>query len=591
MFEADPGVAPLLPSGSLRAPRVAGAVSTLSWPLLKPRSPQAVVCVLALYFLLAANGPLWVELARIFRAPSLWLPAALAMAWLLLSGLVAVLAFSAWSRFMKPLWMALIVLAVVVQYYAGIYHVAMDPGMVANVLHTDAAEARELLGWQLLMQLLLIAGPMIAWLWRVPIMRRSIRANAWRNAALLALALVAAGACVGTTSNKLAPLMRNHDQLRYFMNPLAALWSAGVAVARPLRRRPMPLALITPGTTLGAGHATDARPPLFLLVVGETARADHFALNGYPRDTTPGLARHRVLSWRNVTSCGTSTLASLPCMFSPLTRSEFEARTRDTENLLDVLQAAGLAVLWLDNQSGGCKGVCARVPHVQVNDPVAHPTLCEAGDCVDEVLLAGIDERLTSLPPEHRAHGVVLVLHQMGSHGPAYARRSPPAAKRYAPECRSTVPGDCSHPELINAYDNSIAYTDQVLTRAIDWLQTRSNAFATGLLYVSDHGESLGEYGLYLHGAPWRIAPSAQKQVPMVAWLQGGLAQRSALDSACLRRTLDTPLSHDHLFHTVLGLLDVHNATYRRELDAFAACRSWTGSEPTNAMGLYGDRS
>lgn len=559
-------------SGGVQAPS-AGLFASVRRGLERPRSVRTVVCVLALYLLVATNWPLWAELARIGRTPSVYLPMMLGMAWLLLAGTVALLALTAWSRWVKPLWMALVLLAAVVQYYMLAYRMILDPSMAANVLHTDPAEVRELLSGRMLLAVLGVSLPALLWLWWVPIAPERWWPRLWRNALLLLLAAGAAAAAVGAMSRTLAPLMRNHTHLRYMMNPLASVWSAGVVALRPSLARSRELVLISPGATLGPSHAAHARPPLLLLVVGETARADHFGLNGYARDTTPALAARRAISWRNVQSCGTNTLASLPCMFSHLGREGYVNRRSEYENLLDVLQAAGLAVLWLDNQGGGCKGVCARVPHVQVNEP-GDPAWCSAGECLDDVLLAGIDRRVAELPPERRARGVVLVLHQMGSHGPAYYKRSPEAAKRFLPECRTNALAECSHGELVNAYDNSIAYTDRMLGEAIDWLQTQAGHYDTGLLYIGDHGESLGEYGLYLHGMPYSLAPQVQKHVPFIAWLDGGLGRRDGISDACLRASTGEPLTHDNLYSTVLGLLDVRSPTYRPALDAFARCRA-----------------
>lgn len=557
---------------SHRVPGTAHGDRLLAW-IERPRSLRQVACLLALYLLLAANWPLWLALARIGRAPSVFLPMMLGMAWLLLAGVLALLSLTAWSRWVKLPWMALVLLAALVQYYMAAYGAIMDPSMVANVLHTDAAEVRELLSVRMLLTVLGVSGPALLWLWRVPIVPERIWPRLWRNAALLLLAIGAAAAGVSVMSRTLAPLMRNHTGLRYMMNPLASVWSAGVVALQPLRTRSVALEPVSAGATLGSSYAQQARPPLLLLVVGETARADHFGLNGYARDTTPALQARGALSWRQVQSCGTSTLVSLPCMFSPWGREGHERRRARSENLLDVLQAAGLAVLWLDNQPGGCKGVCDRVPHVQVNDAVAHPDLCRGGECLDDVLLQELDQRLASLPPERAARGVVLVLHQMGSHGPAYYRRSPAATKRFLPECRSSTLSECSHGELLNAYDNSIAYTDRFLGHAIDWLRTQSGRFDGGLLYVSDHGESLGEYGLYLHGLPLLLAPEVQKHVPLVVWLEAGLGQRAGLDSVCLRNGLEAPLTHDNLYPAVLGLLDVYSPSSRAALDFLAPCR------------------
>jgi lipid A ethanolaminephosphotransferase len=332
------------------------------------------------------------------------------------------------------------------------------------------------------------------------------------------------------------------------------------------------------GATLVASYARQARPPLFVVVVGETARADHFGINGYERDTTPELAARKVLSWQQVHSCGTSTLASVPCMFSPLGKAAFEASRDDHENLVDVLQAAGLAVLWLDNQPGGCKGVCDRVPHASAFtglDPATEDSLCHAGnECLDEVMLRGLDARIDALPAERRARGVVLLMHQMGSHGPAYYERSSRSTKRFLPECRVNTLSDCSHDELINAFDNSIAYTDFFLGKTIDWLKARGDRYDPALLYLSDHGESLGEFGLFLHGMPYSMAPEAQKHIPMVLWYGEGMRTREGLSRQCLEGQLDRPLSHDNLYHTVLGMMDVRTPSYKGQLDALAGCRA-----------------
>ena len=261
-------------------------------------------------------------------------------------------------------------------------------------------------------------------------------------------------------------------------------------------------------------------------------------------------------------------------MFSDLTREQFDRAAGARENLLDVLQRAGLAVLWIDNQSG-CKGVCARVPHARTADAPSS-RWCADGECFDEALLDGLDGRLAALAaldPERSRRGVVVVLHQMGSHGPAYHRRSPAHHKRFLPECTSTSLQDCSAQSLVNAYDNSIAYTDHFLAQAIGWLK-RHEAVADGaLVYVSDHGESLGENNLYLHGMPYALAPDVQKRIPWLTWTSAGLRRATGLSIDCLRERSDLQVSHDNLFHAVLGLADVHTRAYRAALDPYANCR------------------
>jgi lipid A ethanolaminephosphotransferase len=542
----------------------------------RPRSARNAVVWLSVYLLVAANWALWLDLARLGGAPSLYMKSIGAMAVLMGFGTVALLSLTAWTRWMKPLWFAVVLLAAVVQHYMLTYHVVMDPTMLANAMQTDMHETRDLLGWRMASNVLLVIALPAWWLARVRIAPMRLWGQVWRNAVLFVVSLAVVGAAAVSMSRELAPLMRNNVQLRYMMNPLASIYSTGAVVLRPLFKRTHKLIPITAGTTLGASYAGQAKPPMFVVVVGETARSDHFALNGYARDTTPSLAALKVLSWTNVHSCGTNTLASVPCMFSPLGKEGYESRKDDYENLMDVVQAAGLAVLWIDNQAG-CKGVCARTPSVNASDALSadvKAALCNGDECLDNVMLDNLDRRIAALPAERRNKGVVLVMHQMGSHGPAYYKRSTPEVKRFMPECKTNVLSDCSHAELMNAYDNSIAYTDQFLARTIDWLKTQSPHFNTGLLYMSDHGESLGEYGLYLHGLPYSVAPEEQKHVPMVAWFDAGLLARDKLSLACLQGDRETALTHDNLYHTVLGVMDVHTPTYKPALDAFLRCRS-----------------
>lgn len=544
--------------------------------LMGPMSAQRAVLWLALYLLLAANAPLWLSLTRIGTTPAAVLELAAPMLGLLVAATVALLSVTAWARGVRGLWWLIALVAAFAQYYMLTYNVAMDPGMIANVLQTDVREARDLMSWRMLAWVVAVMACPTWWLMRVRIVASPWWKQVLLNAALLVGALAVAAATIAMGSRSLAPLMRNHVELRYLMNPAAPLFSTGVAVYERWFSRPRTLVTMTEGAALGASYAHDRRPLLFVLVVGETARADHFSLNGYARETNPELARRDVQSWRDVFSCGTSTYASLPCMFSPLGREAFIARDEDYENLLDVAQAAGLAVLWLDNQ-GGCKGVCDRVHHADAIDALTdaqRKTWCEGGECSDEAMLVGLDARLAALPDAQRERGVLLVLHQMGSHGPAYYKRSRPGQKKFEPECRTEVLSDCAQQALLNAYDNSIVATDAFLARTLDWLQGRSARDDTGLLYVSDHGESLGEYGLFLHGMPYAIAPDAQKHVPMITWFSASLRARLGLAQACLDKKLDDRLSHDNLYSTMLGVLDLRSPSYRRALDVSASCRS-----------------
>jgi len=257
----------------------------------------------------------------------------------------------------------------------------------------------------------------------------------------------------------------------------------------------------------------------------------------------------------------------VPCMFSPWGRRDYdEKRIRSSESLLHVLQHAGVGVLWRDNQSG-CKGVCDGLPQ-QLMSQADDPTLCDNERCLDEILLRGLDERLAAATGPG-----VLVLHQLGNHGPAYYKRYPAAFRRFLPPCDSADLRQCKRDQIVNAYDNAVLYTDHVLAQLIAMLRARADTLDSALIYVSDHGESLGENNLYLHGLPYAIAPQEQTRVPMVMWLSSGWARRFGLDTRCLRARAAEPAQHDNLFHTVLGLLDVRTRVLDPAMDLTAGCR------------------
>ena len=531
---------------------------------------------LALWLATVGNLPMWQRIDTLGGSPTHRLALILGLGALLTGATAVLLALLSWPRVFRPVASALLLVAAFNTHFMWQYGVVIDPTMLANVLHTDAREVRDLLSWSLPGTVLLVAGAPLWTLWRKPVALRRAGSQLGRNlvGALMAFALLVLAALLSYQG--LASLMRNHKDLRYMANPLNTVYAGARLAVEQLPRQVRPLLPVGEDAHLGASYAQQARPPLFVLVIGETARAQNFGLNGYARNTTPALARWQaqgdLVNFGAVSSCGTNTQVSLPCIFSPLTRVQGGNQPAEHENLLDVLQRAGLAVLWMDNQSG-CKGVCDRVPHAFANDhPV--PGLCKGSGCQDGALLDGLDQRIAALDPQRRARGVVVVLHLMGSHGPAYAHRAPPERKPFLPECTSVTLSDCPHEQLVNAYDNSIAYTDHFLDQTLQWLKARADSGSedTGLLYVSDHGESLGENGLYLHGVPYALAPEQQTHVPMVAWFSRGLQRRTGLLPGCLRERAEQPISHDHIFHSVLGLMDVQTRAHQLALDALAPC-------------------
>ncbi len=540
------------------------------------RNPVAMLAVVSLWLATVANLALWRELGRLGQLQSAGGYAfAVAFAAIIFGALCALGALLAWRRSIKPVLVCLCLAAALGMHFMLSYGVVIDTTMIVNVLQTDPRETRDLLSWKLLFTVLIVAGVPSLWLWRQNVQRLTWPRQALRNLVFGTAGCIIIAVAMALSFQTFSSNMRNHTQLRYLINPLNSLYALTNLATKPLRKGPMPMLSLAEDAKLGASYALPAnKPPLMVLVVGETARAGNFGINGYARQTTPELAAlsstERMASMRNVWSCGTSTATSLPCMFSHLGKDGFESRNSNYENLVDVLQRAGLAVLWLDNQSG-CKGLCDRIPNAYTTGG-KDPKLCPSGECFDAIMLDKLDERIAALSAAQRANGVVVVLHQMGSHGPAYYKRVPQAFKKFTPECASNALQDCSREQVVNSYDNTIAYTDHFLATTIKWLKTKEGNSQTAMVYVADHGESLGENNIYLHGLPYAIAPDVQKRVPWITWLSSSFAARSKVDVACLNSRADIRTTHDNYFHSVVGLLDVKTSVYRRDWDVYAPC-------------------
>lgn len=529
---------------------------------LRPWPPEGLLLAVSVYFVVCANTTFWHALHVAGAAAGVQFAFGVALVALhaLLFGLFA------FGRALKPVLCALLVVSALASFFATHYAVLFDVEMIHNVLRTDPAESRELLSTGLLLQVLLQGVAPAVLVTLVPLQRDTFgRAALRRGVFLLAMALLAAGA-LGSASQGIFSLVRADHALRYRITPGNVLVSAVRAAGErdevpPGERRPV--AIDARQTTTPVMR----RPRLLVLVVGETVRADHWGLNGYTRDTTPQLRARGVVNFPDVVACGSSTEVSLPCMFSALGRAHYDRDAiRAQQSLLDVVARTGVTVDWLDNQSG-CKGVCAGTG-MQTMTAAIDPAACRDGRCLDAVLVTALRQRLAAAQGD-----TLLVLHMLGNHGPAYFERYPEAFARYRPTCTSADLARCAQPAIVNAYDNAILYTDDVIAQLIDLLAARSDR-DSALLYVSDHGESLGEYGLFLHGAPYAIAPAQQLQVPMVLWTAADSARSMGIDLACVTDSAQASHSHDNLFPTVLGFFDIATRAYDRTHDLAGQCRA-----------------
>jgi lipid A ethanolaminephosphotransferase len=534
--------------------------------------PAWLAVVSSLWLASVGNIALWMQVHQLPEVSGLrGFAFAIGFGAIITAALTLVLSLFNWRWLLKPVLTVFFFSAASGAYFMMSYGIVIDSSMITNVIQTDTKEALDLMNWRMLISFFLL-GLLPSWLlWKTPVKSLRWAQQTFSNILTGAASIIVIVAVLLAIFQDYASIMRNHTQLRYLVNPLNSFYAIGMVATKPFQRNNQTLLPIGRDAKVAALKQSD-KPPLLLLVLGETARMGNFGVNGYERPTTPELAKENIISLKGVMSCGTSTATSVPCMFSHLGKEEFEGRKNNYESLIDVLNHAGFAVLWIDNQSG-CKGVCERVPQALTKE-LKHPTLCKNGECFDEIMLHELDQRIQALPADRRAKGVVVVMHQMGSHGPAYYKRVPDNFRRFQPECKSNALQECSREQVVNSFDNTILYTDYFLAQAIQWLKKSEATSAPALLYVSDHGESLGENNVYLHGLPYRVAPDVQKRVPWITWLSPRFEKQSGLINTCLKNKTDAALTHDNYFHSVLGLMNVSSEVYQEKLDVHASCRS-----------------
>ncbi len=459
------------------------------------------------------------------------------------------------KRSTKPVLIIVLLLSALAAYFMDSYGVIISDDMLRNVAHTNTAEALELFNLKLLFYLTLLGILPAVAVAKVPLRWRGARVESLARLKLLGVITVLIAATVLLFGSFYASFFREHKALRQHANPVYYLYSTIRYATESFR-----IISTAPMTMVGADAmipASDVSRELVIMVVGETARADRFSLNGYARDTNPQLSRENVISLTNFRACGTSTAVSVPCMFLLNGEAKGASAIKTEENLLDILQRSDVNVLWLDNNSDS-KGVADRVEFHDFRSPKVNP-VCDI-ECRDEGMLVGLQAYIDA----HPKGDILIVLHQMGNHGPAYFRRYPPEFEKFKPACKNSDLSQCSREEIGNAYDNAILYTDHFLAKAIAVLKKNDSQFETALFYVSDHGESLGENGLYLHGLPKAIAPDTQLHVPAVMWFGRNFR---AVTLPALRTKSNMRFTHNNVFHTLLGFFEVESSTYIPGMD------------------------
>ena len=459
--------------------------------------------------------------------------------------------------YFKPLIVILFLVSSILSYVMDNFGVVVDQTMLLNVESSDYQEMLDLFHVRPILYFLLLGVLPSVLIYKIQILHNSAKVEFSSRIKSIGSSLIIAILLIFSFSKFYASFFREHKPIRYYTNPTHFIFAAGKYVSSLLMN---PITSIAKVGTDAVIPTDDVDRELIILVVGETARSDRFSLNGYSKETNPLLKKEEIVSFPNVLSCGTSTAVSVPCMFSKFGRDNYsDEKAKSHENLLDILtHTKEVNVLWRDNNSDS-KGVAVRGHYEDYKSPTLN-TSCDV-ECRDEGMLVGLKEYIKSKP----TGDIFIVLHQMGNHGPAYYKRYPKEFEKFKPTCQTNALEKCTNEEIGNTYDNAILYTDYFLTQVIKLLKEHSNKFETAMVYVSDHGESLGENGIYLHGLPYFMAPIEQIKVPLIMWFGGEL--REDMDFNLLKQRKSNNYSHDNIFHTMLGLMEVEVSEYNEKLD------------------------
>ena len=511
--------------------------------------------IFAAFLLIAYNIPFAQKLWRI-EPSALFVLCGLLCAFFLFCISTALL-FNKYTA--KPISILLCIINAFVLYFMVSYNTPIDKVMLLNVIQTDVYEVQDLLSFRMLTYFLLLGLLPSLFIIKTQITYGNFKQELLNSLKIITGSAILCGIIMLSGYQATDNVFHNHRDTKYYLSPVNYI-GASLSVAKMRRKSNHPFVIVAPDAELNK-YWKNNKKNLFVFVVGETARAANFSLGGYHRPTNTPLEKHMndIIYYSDTTACGTSTAVSLPCMFSPYGRKDFKIGSEEyTENMLDILDKNGYKVLWRENNTG-CKNNCDRV---EIED------FCTKKTCLDEILLTDFAKKI-----QQNEENTFVVMHQTGSHGPAYFEHYPKEIEQWSPVCTTENLGSCSKEELINVYDNTVYYTSIFLSNIMDELNKLSDKYNVALIYASDHGESLGENGIYLHAQPYDTAPSYQKQIPMLIWLPNDSAKAFGIDMDCMKKAANAPHSHDNLFHSALGLAGIKTNIYNKTLDIFAACK------------------
>ncbi|MCL1143796.1 phosphoethanolamine transferase [Shewanella gaetbuli] len=525
--------------------------------------------VLALYYTLVVNLPMAREIVNIIQnLDAVKIVFVISIPLFFMAAFTFIFHLLNWPKLAKPIFVFLLLTSSLVSYAMFNYGIYVDYGMIENTFETTSEEASNYISVYSTIWLIMMGG-----LPAILLLFTRLEFSTWKRflglkALYMLVSILIIAAIAGLFYKDYASIGRNNSHLKKMIIPTEYLISTTKYINNTYIKQPMPYRQIGLDAKQVSPHNANGKPTLLVFVLGETARVHNYQYYGYQRQTNAHTAPYKPIFFANVESCGTATAVSVPCMFSNMNRANYDKETAyNQDNVIDIMTRAGIYAMWREHD-GGDKGAAHNIKKMTLlPDDADH--LCNSQECYDTAMLEGFEQDTANLNQDS-----ILFYHLSGSHGPTYFKRYPEEHKQFTPDCPKADIENCSTEQVVNSYDNTILYTDYFIAQTIEKLKALEDKYNVALLYISDHGESLGENGIYLHGMPYSIAPKEQTHVPMILWTSTEFAQQKQLNTNCLiKAAKENSYSHDNLFDSLLGLMDVKTTEYRQHQDVFAQCR------------------
>ncbi|KIO54462.1 phosphoethanolamine--lipid A transferase EptA [Flavobacterium hibernum] len=450
-----------------------------------------------------------------------------------LNAFVFFLFFSLSHYFGKFLLVLFFMINSIAVYFVNTYSVIVDESMIGNVFNTNYEESSSYFSFKLILYIIVLGVLPSVYIIKAKIINVTLK----KGLTISSLALLLTIVLVMANASNLLWIDKNSKQLGGLAMPWSYTVNTSLFYIHKYKKNEKEILL--PNATI-----KDNQKSVVVLVIGESARRQNFSLYGYDKNTNPLLSKTPNVFHFDATSCATYTTAGVKCILEHTNSDDLY------EILPNYLYRNNVEVVWRTSNWGEPP---VHIKNYQNRDVLRKD--CKGEGCdYDEILLTGLKEQILA----SKKNKILIVLHTSTSHGPTYSKKYPPRFETFKPVCNSVELGKCSQTELINAYDNTIVYTDYILSSVIDDLKELKE-FKSTMIFVSDHGESLGEKNLYMHGVPMSFAPKEQYEIPFIVWVSDNSKQLKA----------NKTLTQNHVFHSVLNFLNIESPVYNEELNIF----------------------